>query len=1069
MAIPSSGPISFEDLNDEIGNGTQDTLDLIQAGLDFGFSPGAPGLGGNWTDANAGLSVSEFYGQTAGGVALNGDYYSVGSGYSLTPTSTTPIAPGDTTEQFLLSQVGTPASTLTANSHNVPVSVLADGTYVIYNGQLTNGGSMSPGEGVSGSISQLNPHTLSIPSVPATLETISDLPAPAQPTATPTGFFRSFHHIQDRLATPTQPAFVLDTMNVYSQYNNKTLTDNPTPVPYNAGTYLASTIDWKFNTLFSLTTSGGNPSPNTDTSIVTAQTVGSVGIQPVVSNFLRTEVDVTVNYNNSPSPRQTWIHAFVPTSAPNGGAFSWGEEMNTGGNPSNPTGYYYAIPVIQDGSPAASNTLTTSPTSINFDFNGGTSSPISIDVTPNSNSYTYSLTGPGAPAFTLNSLSSPQTGDDTFSITASPNSGGTRTADLQFTHPGGVTPLPITQTGITVRIDGYDANNTTTSKTIPFSLTSDTLPVTTTPTSITWQASVLPSPTPFVSLPSPLSRTGPAPTFQATWPVNPSPSPRSQTIEVDFNVNGTPYYKRFTYNQSGAPAPEVSVSPTFSYSVPYTGGNRTYTVTANTPFSVSYTPSPKITWQYGGSPLSSPTPFSAGPTPAPYTFTATAAPNPIYETYTSTFQVSSPILPSPTTRNVTLNGNPFDVRIAFNPTSPLSAAFGGSWSYSPSGLSVTGNGPVSVTANIQAFRFSDGSPINAPWTVNVVSPNPAVPTGPVVPFSVSDNGSGTEAANLSIPSNPSSTFQRSFTVSISSPFGPGSIASSPVPGIQAAYAVIPDAFNLPTTPATIPHTGGSSPSRSLTTTPASLPWGPITSPAPWVSVSVGPTGSGPATVSFSAPSSPGTYRSTTVTFNNPVSPVVVPVAQPAPPVPDTLTISPTNITLPYSVGFPETITATGAGIFNKINNNPSWIQVSPSGPASAPAPFTINALSANPSPSPRVGDVDISHPTNNYTITVTQEGAPTPTPTPTPSPCEGISVRVSSLGSTSVCSQTRYNTHYFDASFINSANEYYGTSTDCSTLRSGEWYVADSGGTWARFFNGIFQEAGVCSGGGGFG
>jgi len=37
MAIPLSGPISFGDLNDELDNNTNDTLDLIQAGLILGF------------------------------------------------------------------------------------------------------------------------------------------------------------------------------------------------------------------------------------------------------------------------------------------------------------------------------------------------------------------------------------------------------------------------------------------------------------------------------------------------------------------------------------------------------------------------------------------------------------------------------------------------------------------------------------------------------------------------------------------------------------------------------------------------------------------------------------------------------------------------------------------------------------------------------------------------------------------------------------------------------------------------------------------------------------------------
>ena len=1168
MAIPLTGPISFGDLNDEIGNNTNDTLDLIQAGLDFGFSPGAPGLGGTWEDAVPGLSLSEFRGQDVNtGLANSADFTDIGSGYTLTLQGT-PSPSGEdgsgTFNQYLLTQPGTvypsgnPASLLTAGPHSLPTEITSDGTYVITNPSTPLQGVINPTAGGVEETITANPHGVSVPALPAyQYEEFSQIPAPLQAISSPGGVNRGTVLVYDQYFTPSSgPVFLLDRMNFTSLYNDKTLAQNPTPVPYNTGTYQVSTIDWKFNTYFSVGTQGpANPLPNTNTAIVTGQAVGSTNLQSPTNNFLRTGVNVTVNYNNSTSPRQTYVYAFVPTGPQSA---TWGLEMNRNGNEFNSfyDGYYYPIPVIQDGSPVASNTLTTSPDSVSFDFNGGTTSPITINVTPNSNSYTYNLTGPGAPAFTLNSLSSPQTGDDTFTITAPINGGGPRTANLEFTHPGGITPLPITQTGIDVGISGYPASaspGTTYNRSVSYSATTLPAAIQTTPTSIPWTAAVLPSPTPFLGIPT-TNGTGPSPTFQVTFPQNNNQTTRTQQVEFDFNVGGNPYITTFNITQGAAPLPIVNIPAGSNRTIPYGGGNTSYEVFANEPFTVNFsTPTPKLTINPTTTNFPSSNPGGAL---VPYTFTITGAANPIYEVYQSTFTVTSPIFPNPNqspsgpiSYTQTLNGNPFDVVITYNPSSPpIGPAFGGAWSYSPTGLSLPSSGGGS-TANVKATRLSDGVLVNAPITFNYQTPNPAVPTAPVPYQPPQSNSRSTPGPiTLNIPSNPSTSSQRSFYVYLTSGFP---IGSSPVPGLQAKfvpefsistsqivideagsvvtrglsanvpwtvpgapapwlsvsptsgaspatisfdataigssprstsvtftspqggpktipvvqYAPEPDAFNLPTTPATIPHTGASSPSRSLTTTPASLPWGPITSPAPWISVSVGPTGSGPATVSFSAPSSPGTYRSTSVTFNNPVSPVSIPVAQPAPPVPDSLTISPTNITLPYSIGFGETISATGAGIFNKINETP-WIEVSPSGPASAPAPFTINALSVNPSPSPRVGSVDISHPANSYTINVTQEGAPTPVPTPQPTPCVGISVRVSNASSTSACNSTRYNTHYFDASFINSATEYYGTSTNCSTLRSGEWWVADSGGTWARFFNGIFQEAGFCSGGG---
>ena len=1175
MAIPTNplDPLSFGDLNDEIGNATTDQLDLIQAGLDFGYSPGGPDFGGDWTDGVAGLSMSEFKGgSVVTGLALNADITNVGAGYALTENATPgPTgAPGGTYHSYLLTQPGTtypsgnPAGLLTSGPHSVPIEITSDGTYVIQNPSGPIGGTLNPTAGGTEGIITANPHVANISSLPAYgYEDYSQLPTPLQAISSPGGINRGLAIVYDQYLTPTSgPVFDLERLDFTSLYNDKTLTQNPTPVPYNAGTYQVSTIDWKFNTYFSLDTQGpANPAPDTNPIIVSGFSVGSVGVQPSISNFLRTEVDVTVNYNNSPTPRETFIYAYVPFSGPEGGAApsTWGAEMNRNGNEFNPfyDGYYYPIPVIQDGSPATANTLTLTPSSIPFDTNGGTSVPISLNITPNTNSFSYT----SSPFITVNGLPTPNSGDKTFTVSVG-TSGTPRNGEVLFTHPGGTTPLQVSQTGVDVGVNGYDAAlgpvGNTFNRPVSYGASSLATPVfTNSPSNAPWTAIVLPSPTPFISFPAPTSRSGPAPTFQANFPVNNTQSQKNQTIEFDFNVGGTPYITRFNVTQAAAPLPLVNIPAGSNRNLPYNGGSTFYEVFANEPFTVNFTsPTPKLTINPTSTNFPAPSPGGAL---VPYSFTITAAANPIYEVYQSTFEVTSPIFPNPNQSPVgpisytqTLAGNPFDVTISYNPSSPpISGAFGGAWSYNPSNeLSLPSSGG-SVTAGVKATRLSDSSLVSVPITFNYVTPNPAVVTGPV-PYQPPQSGIRTSPGTitLNIPSNPSTSYQRSFYVTLTSPFPVGSsqidglqakfvpefsiptstitipegggtvprgltanvawstsanpapwltvsptsgaspatisftgdpVGSSPrstnvvftsplggpktVPVVQ--YAPEPDAFNLPTTPATIPYLGGPTPSpRALTTTPASLPWS-ITNTYPWISVSVGPTGNGPATVNFSAPENTGAYRSGGVTFNNPVSPVFIPVAQPAPPVPDTLGISPTNVVLPYSIGFGETITATGTGTsaFNKINNNPAWIEVLPSGPAVAPAPFTINALSGNPLPTPRVGSVDISHPANNYTITVTQEGIPEPAaPEPAPAPCHQIQVTRSSSSAASACSATRLVNHYFNASSLNAADRYYGLSSDCSTLQTGTYWVSDFDETnsWAKFVDGIRTDFGFC-------
>ena len=1189
MALPLTGPISFGDLNDEIGNNTNDTLDLIQAGLDFGFSPGAPTLGGTWEDAVPGLSLGEFRGTTANnGLATYAQLQNLQpSSYTLflqststpspngptIPTSAYTIIQPGTLVPVAKPQSGTVVSVLTAGPHTLPIEVVSDGTYVVSNLSPSDRFpvSFNPTEGGTAEQLTVNNHIITIPSLPATTETLSDLPTLAQNLSSPSSMYRGSIVLYDRYATLDDPeAWGMDNVGIFTMYNDRPLSQNPTPVPYNPGTYQVSTIDWKFNTYFNVGTQGPeNPLPNTNTSIVTNQTVGSTNLQSLSDNFTRTGVNVTVNYNNSPSPRQTYIYAYVPFSGPDpGGTATWGLEMNRDGNEFNSfyDGYYYSIPVVQDGSPVTSNTLTLTPSSIPFDTNGGTSVPISLNITPNTNPFSYTV----SPFITVNSLPTPNSGDKTFTVSVG-TSGTPRNGEVLFTHPGGITPLQVSQTGVDVGVTGYDAAlgpaGNTYNRPVSYSATSLATPVfTNTPSSAPWTATVLPSPTPFISLPSPTSRSGPAPTFQANFPVNNNQSEKNQTIEFDFNISGTPYITRFNVTQGAAPLPIVNIPAGSNRTFPSGGGTTIYEVFANEPFTVNFsTPTPKLTINPTNTNFPAPSPGGAL---TPYTFTITGAPNPIYQSYTSTFTVDSPIFPNPNqspsgpiSYTQTLSANPGDVVITYNPSAPpVGNAFGGAWTYTPTGLSLPSSGG-SVTTGVKATRLSDGSIINAPFTVNFRAPNPAVPTGySGIPVSISTPRTSPGTVTMNIPSNPSSTFQKSFYVYLTSPHP---IGASQVDGLQAKfvpefsistsqivideagsvvtrglssnvqwtvplnpapwltvsptsgggpttisfdatavgssdrstnvtftspqggpktipvvqYAPEPDSWVLtPSGPTLIPYLGGYTPAKSLNVTPNAVSWN-VSSSNPLFPINVGPSGTGdaPFVRVYAGPNGTPISRGTSITFSSPnpdLSPIVYSVSQPAAPVPNTLNISPTDVTLPYGIGFGETITATGTGTatyFTQISGpGLPWVDVSIGTytPTPVNTPFVINSTEPWSPTTPRTATVTVYHPVNNYIIDVTQEGAPEPTPgpTPTPQPCYAIEVRRSNSSAASACSAFRLVTHYFNASSLNAADRYYGTSSNCSTLQINTYWVADfdGGNSWAKFENGIRTDFGIC-------
>jgi len=394
--------------------------------------------------------------------------------------------------------------------------------------------------------------------------------------------------------------------------------------------------------------------------------------------------------------------------------------------------------------------------------------------------------------------------------------------------------------------------------------------------------------------------------------------------------------------------------------------------------------------------------------------------------------------------------------------------------------------PEPVTESISVSSITTSIPFSGGTTsLRLLSTSPtslfwsATKSGPGAPaFSINPSPDGNGPTNVSVSGGSNNTgAPRYVDITFTSLTSPATDSfrvtqlAAPIP------EPVPDEFSIPSTSTTIPGNGeaGTSTPRSLITSPNSITWftsksGPA---GPAFSINPAPSGTGPASITVSAgQNTTGAPRSTTVSFTSPAGEGSFFVSQPALPVPDTLNITPTELNFPYVVGLPKTITASGTGTatFTKLNSNPTNLEFDGPNPSPVNTPFDINVLNPNPSPSPiTVGSIDISHPTP-YTITVTQDGAPAPPP-PEPSSCFSIRVKVANaaLGFTEfdACNNLRVVTHYFDAQFINSANTYFGTSTSCAVGRSGNWYVADENGAWARFLNGVFQEAGFC--GGGFG
>jgi hypothetical protein len=117
-------------------------------------------------------------------------------------------------------------------------------------------------------------------------------------------------------------------------------------------------------------------------------------------------------------------------------------------------------------------------------------------------------------------------------------------------------------------------------------------------------------------------------------------------------------------------------------------------------------------------------------------------------------------------------------------------------------------------------------------------------------------------------------------------------------------------------------------------------------------------------------------------------------------------------------------------------------------PTPTPTATPTNTPTPTPTLTPTVTPTNTATPTPTPTITSTP--TPTPTPTPAPLPCFAVEVAHSRFP-INACCDTAPTTVYFNASTVEAATAYYGTSSDCSTLFDGTRVFSVGGGlyyTW---------------------
>lgn len=244
-----------------------------------------------------------------------------------------------------------------------------------------------------------------------------------------------------------------------------------------------------------------------------------------------------------------------------------------------------------------------------------------------------------------------------------------------------------------------------------------------------------------------------------------------------------------------------------------------------------------------------------------------------------------------------------------------------------------GTGSVAVTT-LGGCNWSSSSA--APWLT--------------ITSGASGNGPGSMA--YAIAANPT-TSPRSGTLTVAGQL------------VTVTQAAAPCTFTVSPTSQALPAAGGSA--SGLVATAAGCTW-TATSPASWLTISGGATGSGAGTFSFAATPNPGTAgRSATLM----VAGASVLVTQPA--VGCNLTVTPTSLSVGDNTN-PSTLTVSGgAGCEWSAVSQTSWLQVTAGSPGVGPGTVTITQ-SLNPGSTIRTGTLLVA----GQVVTVTQNVAGAP-------------------------------------------------------------------------------------------
>lgn len=1080
MPIPLTPgtPISFDQINDDLGvSPNQTTLDLETAGIAFGLDLDTD----NWSDSTIGLSMDEFRG--GGPVSTAATITHVPSpGYAFQSPSGLFTQPGTVPNSG-----GPTTSIITAGPHTIQFGVTSNGNYVIYNGVNRPTSPISPTSGVNGSPPTDNLHTITIPAIPYTWDSEPNVPtSPYSVSDNASSFYNGFFHIQDKAGpTPTGPATVLDTGVIRRMYNDKDIDHQNITVPYAGGTYETGYIDWKFGSnVWSLTTTSPptNPLPTT-AGWVTAQSKGTAGSQPSTSNFLRVPISVTVTTNPSPTTaRSTQIFAFVPSTYIGTPIYN---EMNTGGGASPSTGFYYPITITQPANPASAPTMTYTPSTIALDYTGD-GVPVSLNVTPDSKTYSVSIVGPQAPNFSFTPTPSPRTGDSTITVSATEYSGDTpRTATLRTIIPAPnpvdtiTTDAPITQDGISLQAGGYLASSTA-----PFDTPTDPAPHLGQP-AVTWQIkSNSPPNTPWTVTKSPwitipvTSGTGTKTDFSYTVTPNPSANSRDGNVTVDFDLDGTPYKVVRPVSQDATPFEPEFAMPSPASATEYfnatSNPTKSVVVDTNVPFSIGFTGDTAY-WDRVATPTVPATqtnvtvPFGS---PTTYTISYKSTDNDDYEFRNSTVTITSPVSPGTYTKNYVLNRLTSAAYLNFQLAGPAGFSGTGAFTaYTPTpdladptpSIPPTG-GQMSIAGGGGTFGLDIVAHPNLQWNMTIIHPHPhplvtsndntsVIGTNPPLIPRASGTGPGTWTGTW-VTAPTTSPRDYAFDIRLNRAAPDVSNIADRVVGIQPHYTEpapepepepepTPLTLTLSDTSYSAPRLGGSKVFGATGDAPfsKSIPT-PI---SPWVSVS--PTGAqtaGPAvspttftvTVSAQPTSTPQAARSGTISIPSPAGNKSISVSQSEN---QKLTLTPSSdVTNIPNAGATYTFTVSGGGAALVTSPAP-WLTANPTAlikTATGDKTFTIEAAANPTSPgNARNFDVTINTPTSSdgpYTINFAQlSNIPVPAYT-------AITLRVTAVESNACSGLAASFSGYVDGgSFANATTIYTNQSGTKYSSRNG--------------------------------